>query len=196
MGRPLAAAGCWLMPGNDLTELRRHQGWSKWNVGNVRGRRNSAHNSTQKDQIMRSEIDDLPWTGNRLPGLRSSALDGGLTVNHFDVVVQERITFPVPVGSEWIPDMHRRKRSFLKTGDGIFDPHMTPVGTDRRFSPAKTTSLASIGCCGTSNTARARWSPTPPSRDPPSSRFGRNTSCSPRRCEDCYRWLGLANRSP
>jgi hypothetical protein len=124
------------MPGTDFMERERRRGWSKRDDGAVRGR-NSAHKPALKDQTMSSEIDDLPWDKHRLPGLRPSALTGDLTVNHFDVVLQERITFVVPVGSEWVPDMHRRRRGWLETGDGIFDPRMTPVGTEPPAQPSE-----------------------------------------------------------
>jgi hypothetical protein len=84
-----------------------------------------------------SDIDDLDWDRSYLPGLRHNALTGDLTVSQFDARGQGRINIPIPAGSEWVADLLTRLRDFGKTGDGIFDFHMTPVGTTPPTPPSE-----------------------------------------------------------
>jgi hypothetical protein len=128
------------MPGTDFMKRERRRSWLKLdNDGGVRGR-NSASNSTMKDQAM-TDLDVLDHRSIRPSTYRLNAVTGIQFIS--TVVGLTRFDTPVEPGLEVIADTLTRKVGYGRTGEHVFDFRMEHVGSppppapeEEEFKPA------------------------------------------------------------
>ena len=72
-----------------------------------------------------SDFDDLQHHSLRLQGLKFNALDGILRLGEAEL----------ETGSQWVADMLTRRRGYGRTGDGVFEFYLTPVGSEPPAPP-------------------------------------------------------------
>jgi hypothetical protein len=113
------------MPGADFAKHARRRGWSKRDDGGVRGR-NSASNSTMKDQAM-TDLDVLDHRSIRPSTYRLNAVTSDQYIT--TVVGLSRFDTPVEPGFEFVADPPTRKIGYGRTGEHVFDFRMEHVGS-------------------------------------------------------------------